>query len=523
MTARIVYEIDGQEVSRDLDKNQITLGRDDSNDIVIELQSISRKHAQLSLRGERWRIRDLDSLNGTRVNELSHTDIDLNDGDTIYLYKFPVVFRDEERARVSLTPAGFSGEELGPQTIIQDAVDFSSLVARPPDVERFRKLLTLVTKASETIVTSTTVDETFSKVLDLTFDHLPVQRGLIMARENDRRDLVVKCVKERGKGDNPSEIRFPRSIADKVYEGKVAVLTRDAQSDQRFEGQSVIDLGIRSAMAAPLWSAERVEGLIYVDTLQMGAFDEFDLDLLSALGNHVAVALEQSRLQRSLMEQRLVRQRLARYHSAAVVDLITRSENFSGEVLMAEERDVTVLFADVVGFTHHCEGKQPIEIAELLNRYFSEMTEKIFAHDGTVDKFIGDCVMAVFGAPLPSEDHAVRAVAAALDMREALLHLNRQLPSDSRWEFRVGIHSGPVVAGDIGSVRRTDYTVLGGTVNIAARLEAAVAKAGEIVISEATRSALDSSFELRELGQQSLKGIRESVVCYEVLASGGGG
>jgi len=518
MPPKLVYELEGRRITCTLDRDELTIGRQAANDVVIDHPWISRRHARIYRQQERWRVDDLGSLNGTRINSLEGTDKLLQDGDTIYLYKFPVAFQDLTETRVSLTTAAGSGSDTRMQTIVQSAVDFSVLASRQQDVRRFQKLLTVVTRASEMIVGSASPEETFERVLELIFEHLPVERGLIMVWDEEEKDLIARCVKQRkDAGESGSEIRFSRTIAEKVYNEKVAVLTADAQSDQRFDqGQSVFDLGIRSAIAAPLWNADRVDGLIYVDTLYKEAFDDFDLDLLSALGNHVAVALEQSRLQSSLMEQKLMRRRLERYHSPAVVELITSSSATTGEALLVDERDVTVLFADVVDFTKRCENMRPIEIAELLNKYFSAMTEKVFDHQGTVDKFIGDCIMAVFGAPLATEDHARQAAEAALEMQEAMNRLNETLPEESRLQFRVGVHSGPVVAGDIGSIHRVDYTVLGATVNIAARLEASVAQPGQIAISEVTRTAISEHFSTPLLGEFSLKGITAPVRCYEL-------
>jgi adenylate cyclase len=242
--------------------------------------------------------------------------------------------------------------------------------------------------------------------------------------------------------------------------------------------------------------------------------------VLSALGNHAAVAIEQSRLQNSIMEQQLVRQKLERYHSPSVIEHITAQGN-SVERLAAHEMEVTVLFADVVGFTRRCERMEPRSVADLLNRYFSEMAECVFRYDGTLDKFIGDCLLAVFGAPLAAEDHAVRGVQAALDMREALAALNEPLPAHSRLQFRIGMHSGYVVAGDIGSIRRSDYTVLGSTVNLAARLESSVAEPGQIVISDLTCGAVRDRFETRLIGDFQPKGISRKVSCFEVLGPKG--
>ena len=170
-----------------------------------------------------------------------------------------------------------------------------------------------------------------------------------------------------------------------------------------------------------------------------------------------------------------------------------------------------------MGFTDRCERTEPREVAELLNRYFSRMADMVFKHEGTLDKFIGDCLMAVFGAPLEMDDHAARAVNAALDMKEALRQLNEDMPEADRVEFRVGMHSGRVVAGDIGSARRSDYTVLGATVNLAARLQSAVSEPGQIIISDATLAALGGRFQTRGVGEFQPKGISRMVHCYEVL------
>ncbi len=523
MVARIIYELEGRRREISLDKDELVIGRQAANDVVIDHPWISRRHARLYRDGDRWRVEDLGSLNGTQINDLGTTDKPLTTGDTIYLYKFPVTFLGESATRVSLTPGSDSDPDLRMQTIVQSAVDFSALASRKQDPKRFQKLLTIVTRASETIVAGAPPDDTFRKLLELVFEHLPVERGLIMVWDEDKNDLEAKCVKQRGQAGEGGEIRFSRTIAEKVYNDKVAILTTDAQADTRFDkGQSVFDLGIRSAIAAPLWNGDKVEGLIYVDTLYKEAFDDFDLDLLSALGNHVAVAIEQSRLQESLIEQTLMRRRLERYHSPAVVELITSSSASPSETLMADEREVTVLFADVVGFTRRCESMKPLEIAELLNRYFSVMTEAVFENQGTVDKFIGDCIMAVFGAPLASADHAVQAVEAALEMRRAMEGLNEGLSEEARVRFRVGVHSGPVVAGDIGSAHRIDYTVLGSTVNLAARLESSVAEAGQIVISQVTRDAIGERYVSRPLGEHHLRGISEAVSCHELIGRRGG-
>jgi adenylate cyclase len=525
MPPELVYETEGRRVTFALTKDEVTIGRATDNDVVIKDGLISRHHARLHRVDDGWRVTDLGSSNGTRVNDRDPGKRVLKNGDRIQVHKLDIVFRDGELPGMSLIldPAQLSTDPLGSGTIVRSAVDFSALASDQKTMgvpaggeNKLEQLLKIVTKASQALLASTSLDETLDTVLTLVFEHLNVDRGCIMLWDDEKQDLVVRCLKQTGK--KAGEIRFSRTIAEKVYKEKVSILTNDAMHDDRFAGgQSIIDLNIRAAMAAPLWNGEKVEGLIYVDSpIRTKAFDNFDLDVLSALGNHAAVAIEQSRLQNSIMEEQLMRQKLARYHSPSVIEHIT-AQSDSVERLNANEMEVTVLFADVVGFTRRCERMEPTEVAELLNRYFSEMAECIFRHDGTLDKFIGDCLMAVFGAPMAVEDHALRGVQAALDMREALAALNEPLPPKSRMQFRIGMHSGNVVAGDIGSLRRSDYTVLGSTVNLAARLESAVAEPGQIVISDLTCHAIQEHFETRLLGEHQPKGISRKVSCFEVL------
>jgi len=175
-----------------------------------------------------------------------------------------------------------------------------------------------------------------------------------------------------------------------------------------------------------------------------------------------------------------------------------------------------VFFSDIIGFTSMSEQLSAQEVVEKINRYMKYMVDIVFKYSGSVDKFIGDCIMAVFGAPVASEDHAKRAADAALEMRQALKQLNEVLPEATQLRFRVGVHTGTVVAGDVGSLRRADYTVLGATVNLAARLESTVALPDQIIISDTTNEALVGSHVTKFAGDRELKGISRRVPCYEL-------
>ena len=202
---------------------------------------------------------------------------------------------------------------------------------------------------------------------------------------------------------------------------------------------------------------------------------------------------------------------------------ILAASDHDGSTLGAPEvREVSVLFADISGFTSMSEKMSPSAVALLLNEYLSRMTDVIFKYEGTLDKYIGDAIMAVFGAPLDMPDHAERAIRAALEMQERLAEWNAERKEGPEFRVRIGINSGKALAGEIGSVNKKEYTVLGDTVNTASRLESSVAKPGSVVIGANTHAMVEGLFECRSLGSFSLKGKSLEVPCFEVTGLTGG-
>jgi adenylate cyclase len=198
-----------------------------------------------------------------------------------------------------------------------------------------------------------------------------------------------------------------------------------------------------------------------------------------------------------------------------------------GAALGGEEREVTILFCDLRGFTSLSEGLPPRALVTLLNRYLDRMSSAIEAEGGVIDKYIGDEIMALFGAPVAAPDSADRAVRAALAMREALAGFNRELAAEGRppLAFGVGINTAHVVAGNIGSHRRLNYSVIGDGVNLAARLQTLTRRpefAADILISESTRAALAGRHALRDLGETDVKGKSRAVRIHAVDGADGG-
>ena len=534
---RLIYQDGDTPQSFTFATGEAVIGRSPECNVVLKDFGISRQHAKILVDEEGARIVDLKSKNGTQVNGVPVVEAPLKDGDRILLGKFQLTFSKSLEGKVVLDDAKPLSEEAG--TIIRSVGELSKLLSggdtagapalaerkAPADlqeIEKSNRILKVLIKFSETLIAVRPVEEVLQQVMDIVFDHVPADRGFLMLHEDGSDKLVPMVVKHRStpsSGDQ-ARISISKTIADRVIKDRVSILTSDALVDPRFgAGDSIRFHGIRSAMCAPLWNKEQVIGIVHVDSPMLtNCFNLNDLDLLTALANYAAVAVERARLNAKIVAEEKKRERLGRFLSPQVTArIIATSESQSAALGVPEEREVTVLFADIVGFTRMSESMSASAVALILNDYLSRMTDVIFKYEGTLDKYIGDAIMAVFGAPLDMPDHASRAIKTALEMRERLEEFNAERKVGPHLKIRIGINSGKAVAGEIGSINKKEYTVLGDTVNIASRLESSVAKPMTIVIGEYTEELVKDEFECRSLGAKELKGKEKVVSAYEVL------
>ncbi len=523
---RLTYELDEESVTVEFDRTPVVIGRNTDCDLVLALSGASRRHSAIERDADGWTIRDLDSRNGTFVNQQRVDSRRLADGDRINLGPTALV---PVTITFHLAPASTVGAD---RIVFDDRADEGN-VSMSIDVSEFAgSIIGLFKQVGEVLLTSKDLDEMLGKVVDLAMESLPAQRGFICLCDPAAETITPKAVRVKGfskSGGGP--ITVSRSIAREAVRVRQALLVTEAPADPRFtEAASVQEMGIWAAMCAPLYHDGQVEGLIYVDTHRPGdRFDAHDLELLTALGLLTAVGIEQMRLRRDVGRERAIRARLARYSSPRVVDRIVAAAagGFEGGML-AEQREVSVLFADLSGFTPMAESMQPADVIRVLNRVFEQLTRAVFQYDGTLDKYMGDALMAIFGAPLPQADHAERAVRAALLMQRMLEEGNvffgneghkQARPKGETLQMRIGINSGAAVVGDVGSPIRKDYTVIGDAVNVAARLEASVACPGQVVIGPATYELLKDDFDCRPLPEVRLKGRQHPVRPYLVVGS----
>ena len=230
------------------------------------------------------------------------------------------------------------------------------------------------------------------------------------------------------------------------------------------------------------------------------------------------LALEINDMAKGLEERDRLKQNFIRYVSKHVMEKILASGKMP--VMEGERRKITVLFSDIRGFTRLSERLPPEEVVSLLNEYLAIMLDVIFAHSGTLDKFIGDGLMVEFGAPLDDPEQELHAVQTALAMNQALVSLNQKWLSAGRPQIviGIGIHTGLAVVGNIGSEKRLEYTAIGDTVNVASRLQEATKELHTpILVSETTWAAVEKSVASKELGSIHLKGRDEPIKVYAIV------
>lgn len=532
---QVLYEAEGRPQVFNLTREEATIGRSNENDIVLNDFSVSRRHATLRKEQGGWVILDNQSTNGVRINDKLVQKAQVGDGMQATVGTFVLRFREEV---VVPPPAPRPRKHDSTSTCIRPISEFNldfglekdaegeageSTTGRKRavlDVAYKNKVFEILVQVAKTLISVDEVETVLGKVMDLIFEYLPVDRGFLLLEEADGLKLRISRLKSSSRMTTEGP-PYSRTIVDMVVRQKVAVLTSDAQTDERFEaGQSIRIQQIRSAMCAPLWSRDRVIGVIHVDSpLHVGTFTEKDLDLLTALANFAAVAIESARLRERVEEERRIRGRLERYHSPQVVEEIIAKAAATGSLEVARTKSVTILFADLVGFTTWSEKMAAGDLAAMLTRFFTLASEAVFSQDGTIDKFIGDAVMAFFGAPFEQPDHAVRAVSAALKVQEEMAQWNRERVArgEPAVEVRIALNTGEAIVGEIGSERRVDYTVLGNAVNVAARMEEFVAMAGDIVIGPETYQAVKGRFSVAQMGLFALKGLSTQVPMYKVL------
>jgi adenylate cyclase len=552
--AKLLYVLDGKLLEQPLKGGDVTIGRSPQMGVSIpeSVPGISRHHATVQKRGLSWWLVDNNSRNGSFINQTRVIEAELHHSDVIHLGPFEIQFLNPEPAK-----ATWSASMMG--SLAEPNIEFAdrdpSLVSRTIDLASFRAgrsidraaplplfatskpapllaggesstgnalanqawAIELFSKVGQALQVSTDLDEMFETLLTLLFSQVPAERAFVGLIDPNTGEVLPRMTR-LAEGLFGQSFQLSRTILRIAIDSRQALLVEDTMEDSRFqEALSIRQTSICSAICVPLYRDGHVSGVLYIDTREKEApLTPHHLEIATALALFTAVAVEQFRLREKALAEERLRQSLARYSSPAVVDRILQAGD-AGQMI-ADKEVVTVLFSDLKGFTTMSEKLTPASVVEVLNAIFTRLTDAVFRQQGTLDKFMGDGMLAFFGAPLRLADHALRAVRAAREMLTAVDEFNRAHPDSEPIGIRIGINTGDVIVGDIGSLTRKDYTVIGDTVNVASRLESSVAGTNQIAIGPRTYEAVRNDFTCEPLEPIRLKGKTELVQPYRVIS-----
>lgn len=353
----------------------------------------------------------------------------------------------------------------------------------------------------------------FKEVAKLVIDEATrlIQADSASAMLLNKKTGKLEIIAALGKAYAPQLTLHPGvGIAGSVFQTGRAEILNDVEFDPRFVPSAN---PIKSLICAPLKTQNAVMGVLNLSTEEQINYTAQDLKLAIALASQGASAIENALLHADKLRQERIKSNLERYLSTQLVEAILEAkEDIS---LAPAKRDITLLFSDIRNFTTKCEELAPEAIVEYLNEYFTHMVDVIFSRGGTVNKFVGDMIVAMFGAPSRLVDSEKRAIETAIEMQNRI----KTIPVPwirKNFITGIGIGGGEVVVGNVGSPQHMDYTAIGDKVNVASRLQS-MAKGEQILISRKIYEATKNCFEFKEVGLVRLKGKKEPIEVFEVV------
>jgi adenylate cyclase len=358
------------------------------------------------------------------------------------------------------------------------------------------------------------LDVVLRKVMDRVITLMKASRGFIVLVDATG-TMSVQISGGDADPEKSKQFLGSRTVIEQVVATGQAVVSTDASLDDRFKGQqSVILQNLRSIIAVPLVTKGSVIGAVYVDNpFRASIFEEKDKEFLQAISDLAAIAIDNAR---QYERSEFLRQLFERYVNKQVTDYVLARSDRETIFLPGERRQVTMLNSDIAGFSTLSQSMEAEELVRFLNDYFSRMIEAVLEHGGNIDKFQGDGMLVVFGAPNAMEDHAERALAAARAMLKEIDLLNGELTKSGKPQISVGIglDTGDVVAGHVGSERRLEFTLIGVPVNNSSYLSKV--RPAKVLMSETTRDALPADVEVIDFERMLLKGMTKKQPIYQL-------
>lgn len=479
-----------------IEKNDVRAGRLPSNDIVLLDSSVSRNHFMIQREGDGYFLYDNGSSNGTFLNETKITGrTKLNDNDRISAGSVVFIFRDEPLTTVKEVPAA----------------ELNSIASSPSLVNNV--YLDIIFSVARNAIYLQDQPRFYADTIRLACEAMQAEYGAILLLNEETGELTLSASNNEA---GPGIRGISSSILNKSIKNRAGLLVKNASLDNRFSGdRTVQDMGISSAICAPIWERDHVYGAVYADRrTNFVQFSEENLSFLTILANLLALYIAHEKSIRRIAEERDITEQIKRFVPmeavSGLLDMIKNNPSSTWNVQEASRS--TVLFADIVGFTSLTEKSSPLEVARILRVFFDKATSIVLANGGSINKFLGDGFMAVFGTPVSHDNDADRAIRSAVSLIEWVKKGETGTPI----ALRIGMDTGPVVGIMVGSAQRLEYTVIGNTVNVAARLQA-MADVNQVLISSGTNGCIKTPVNTKLIGETAVKGKQNHVTVYRVV------
>lgn len=366
-------------------------------------------------------------------------------------------------------------------------------------IDMKEKELSLIYRMDKLRDTIKDFDSLLDAVLDELVKNVDAKLGYMVLFDKEKKEIDFKV---------SSEMKSNKFVDSNIEE--IRKISKDAMRKGELSSYNDINNEIDNIIAIPLALERKSMGVIgVINSSAEEGFSEEDKSMLNAIAKQVDAAIFED------FEKKKLKNVFQRYVSPEVMETILKDPDI--DYLSTDRKEITVLFSDLRGFTSYSEANDPDDVVEVLNEHLEAMTSVILRYRGTIDKFVGDEIMALFGAPVYYEGHSLRAIKAALDMQKAHKRLISKLKSKGvkMPGIGIGINTGDMVVGNIGSKHRTDYTVIGDSVNTGARL-CDIAKAGEVIIPQQVYAEVKSSIRARKLKPIPVKGKSKKLNIYRV-------
>jgi adenylate cyclase len=481
---RTVYK--GQEHIYSSRAETMLVGRSNRDQTVevdlTEDRAVSHNHARIWFENGNYWIEDLNSLGGTQVNGVdikSKGNQRLVAGDRILLGEtyLELVPGDSQVALNVAPPIVDRLTESHEEIARSLGVEMQEFSASETVISELQRRLALFYDLPLRLGQEKHLDSLLQTIVDRLVQTIPgASRGALLVRDPKSGELLLKAHIPSG------EPAISMTLAHRAMEEREGFLWRRGESDVT---SSISENEIASGMYAPLLWEGQALGVICVDQCQACVpFARDDLRLLLALAQHASMSLANYQLQDEMRCNNALLTRLLTNFSPAVRDRLLEKARHGRLKLGGEKSEVAILFSDIRGFARISASMEADEVVDMLNEYLSTLVDPIFKNDGTIDKFVGDAILAVFGSPEPDPRHYEKAVRTAIGMQDAVKELNKKRVDrgETICEIGVGVHCGEVLHGFIGSSDRMEYTVIGDAVNRASRYCSA-AGPGEVLIS----------------------------------------